>query len=353
MQSHSSSSTSAPRNKWGSKKCLLVTTILLFALAIPSLIYLLRSLPKEDMDDMLGLPYSAQLRAEFLRFQKRYDKHADGEMERLKRLRIFAKNFRFVQTHNQLHPDIVLEVNELADLTEEEVAGTYLIGPQSQFVPNPSANLDPNPSPEVDWRRSEVFPGTMVALERTAAVAAYLLTEAVSAYHSILAKTAMGYSPDVLRRCTASKGVSLSDCVEFVKVHGISRRGDEVGDCADFKGEFFAKAVGVPSGDNDKLLSALNAQPVIVGLNGSNKVFRFYKRGIIREECGEQTDHYGLLVGAGTEQGVPYWVVKNVWGSSWGEGGYVRIKRDVGIAPGVCGIALGAVYLEEIKSASK
>lgn len=42
-----------------------------------------------------------------------------------------------------------------------------------------------------------------------------------------------------------------------------------------------------------------------------------------------------LLVGYGTDNGTDYWTLRNSWGYNWGEGGYVRMLRNVNL----CGIA--------------
>lgn len=69
-------------------------------------------------------------------------------------------------------------------------------------------------------------------------------------------------------------------------------------------------------------------------------------RGVFTGHCGTQLDHGVVAIGYGTnEDGLDYWIVKNSWGTGWGENGYIRIARNVANTPtGKCGIAMEASY---------
>jgi hypothetical protein len=77
--------------------------------------------------------------------------------------------------------------------------------------------------------------------------------------------------------------------------------------------------------------------PLAAGIN-SNKL-KFYRSGIIDVDVSQcdplNLTHIVLIVGYGESYtGKQYWIVKNSWGSDWGEDGYFRVARGKGI----CGI---------------
>ncbi|KAM4555988.1 cathepsin O [Odontesthes bonariensis] len=69
-----------------------------------------------------------------------------------------------------------------------------------------------------------------------------------------------------------------------------------------------------------------------------------YLGGIIQHHCSSQwSNHAVLIVGYDTTGEIPYWIVQNSWGTTWGNEGYVYIK----IGGNICGIAdsVAAVFL--------
>lgn len=65
-----------------------------------------------------------------------------------------------------------------------------------------------------------------------------------------------------------------------------------------------------------------------------------YNSGILSSpDCGTDLDHAVTIVGYGKEGDTPYWIVKNSYGPTWGEKGYLRVLREPGSKKaGICGI---------------
>jgi hypothetical protein len=87
--------------------------------------------------------------------------------------------------------------------------------------------------------------------------------------------------------------------------------------------------------------------PVVVSVHAKSFWFRYYKKGIFTDfdgfrVCGERPNHSVLAIGYGydKEKNLDYAILKNSWGTSWGEDGYMRIS--LAVTPtrpfGMCGI---------------
>ena len=93
--------------------------------------------------------------------------------------------------------------------------------------------------------------------------------------------------------------------------------------------------------DSDSAMeNAAAAGCVSVAIEADQTSFQYYSSGILTGNCGTNIDHAVLVVGYGTQSSQEYWKVKNSWGTSWGEQGYVLICRncDKNGNKGECGI---------------
>ncbi|CAH2034234.1 unnamed protein product [Thlaspi arvense] len=97
----------------------------------------------------------------------------------------------------------------------------------------------------------------------------------------------------------------------------------------------------VPYNNERALLEAVSRQPVSVGIAASAASFIHYSSGVYNApDCGTNVNHAMTLVGYGTSpEGIRYWLAKNSWGKTWGENGFIRLRRDVEWPQGMCGIA--------------
>ncbi|MAJ81494.1 MAG: hypothetical protein CMF41_01110 [Legionellales bacterium] len=86
----------------------------------------------------------------------------------------------------------------------------------------------------------------------------------------------------------------------------------------------------------------LSYGPIPIGIDSNSHAFELYSSGVMKKHhCGKDIDHAVLVVGY-TED---YWIIKNSWGTDWGENGYFRLERG----KNACGINTYASFVTSVK----
>ncbi|GAB2280552.1 hypothetical protein Dimus_015178 [Dionaea muscipula] len=110
----------------------------------------------------------------------------------------------------------------------------------------------------------------------------------------------------------------------------------------------------VPQNDESALMKAVANQPVSVSIDAGGTDMQFYSQGVFTGECGTELNHGVVAVGYGTTTATDgttdYWIVRNSWGTGWGENGYIRMQRGIDAKEGLCGIAMDASYPTKLSS---
>jgi len=118
-----------------------------------------------------------------------------------------------------------------------------------------------------------------------------------------------------------SKGFSTASVQGwgFIGPHGVASANNASTGALDAKAPF----------DVTRMLAALvKYGPAQIGIDAS--CVEGYTSGIITNCTSRNVDHAVAIVGAGTDSAsnVDYWLVRNSWNSTFGEGGYFRVQRD-------------------------
>ncbi|VDK80336.1 unnamed protein product [Dibothriocephalus latus] len=92
-----------------------------------------------------------------------------------------------------------------------------------------------------------------------------------------------------------------------------------------------SKYVDLSSGNEEFLQQAVaTSGPVSVAIDANDPGLMSYSRGVYTSTWFRpwMPIHGVLVVGYGTEDNLPYWLVKNSWGPSWGDDGYIKMARN-------------------------
>ncbi|XP_061263052.1 cathepsin F isoform X2 [Bos javanicus] len=305
--------------------------------------------------DPLPQDFSVKMASIFKDFVTTYNRTYDSQ-EASWRMSVFANNMVRAQKIQALDRGTArYGVTKFSDLTEEEFRTIYL-NPLLKDAPGrnmrPAQPVTDVPPPQWDWRNK----GAVTNVKNQGMCGscwAFSVTGNVEGQWFLKRGTLLSLSEQELLDCDKTDKACLgglpSNAYSAIRTLG----GLETEDDYSYRGRlqtcsFSAEKAKVYINDsvelskNEQKLAAWLAKngPVSIAINAFG--MQFYRHGIshpLRPLCSPWLiDHAVLLVGYGNRSAIPFWAIKNSWGTDWGEEGYYYLHRG----SGACGVNIMA-----------
>jgi len=273
-------------------------------------------------------PYS------FEQYKADYGKKYRDAGEEQYRKTIFLRNLVKIESHN-VNPSksYTQGVNQFTDLLDEEFKAIYLT---LQVPETKNIILLGEETPivgDVDWEKQGVVTpvknqgqcGSCWAFSATAALeSAYKLKD-----HEL----PVSLSEQELVDCSRAQGNqgcnggwmdSAFTYIKSNKIHSdkdypyVAR--DQACKASTTSGQTWTVTGFVDVPGCTELANALEHRPISVAVDAS--VWSSYRSGVL-SNCGLNVNHGVLLIGSNEQ----YWRIKNSWGATWGESGFIRLAR--------------------------
>ena len=315
------------------------------------------------------LNYDSQFEQWATTHNKSYD---NDQFEFVIRRNIWIQNMKFIEEHNKANLGYTLAMNSFGDISWKEFLNLKM-GYQSKTPVKTTIdssrknNFDYEKPSHVDWRDR----GAVTQVKNQFSCGScysFSTTGAIEALHAIQTGNLVSLSEENIIDCSfaygdfgcsggdmvasfqyiiANGGIDTSESYPQESFYGWQCLAPEMCPCRFNKSTIGAKISGyktIQSGNESALEIAIaEVGPISVAIDAT-EAFQFYQSGVFSDTNCDSTylNHAVLAVGYGTtEDGVEYYIIKNSWGSDWGEAGYIRMARNQN---NMCGISSEASY---------
>ncbi|EGR31705.1 hypothetical protein IMG5_103490, partial [Ichthyophthirius multifiliis] len=288
---------------------------------------------------------------QFQQWLQKYNVKLAGEDFTYRR-QVFFENLEKISKNNSEDNGTTQEANQFAILTSSEFNQMYKgLKRQQNNIQNLKLQIVDETAPlpaSIDWRKKKAV-NPVKDQGQCGSCWAFSAVGGLEGAYAIANKKLVSFSEQQIVDCSKNGGNSgcnggdLPPAYDYAVEKGIQTEASYPytavdGECqynskkVVFKPESYTK---VKTRDPIALAQAVAIQPVPVCIEADESAFQFYSGGIVKKGCGYQLDHCVVVVGYTSNA----WIVRNSWGSSWGEDGYIRIARTKQSGqPGVCGI---------------
>jgi C1A family cysteine protease len=295
----------------------------------------------------------------FEEWSKAFNKVYSHEEEKLHRFQTWLKNVEYIANHNSKEEETYkMRLNQFGDLNGDEFE-QYIHGSKGSCFSNKdgkktrrvlSANsnnnnknkVKANPT-SVDWTTQGVvtpvknqgscgscwsFSATGATECRTAIATGSLVSLSEQQLVDCSIKDGNlgcdgGLMDDAFKYIKSNGGLCTEAAYPYTATDGLCKASS----CGTFY-DAIASYTDVVVDNEADLETAVVSGCVSVAVEADQSSFQFYSSGILTGNCGTSTDHGVLVVGYGVSGTQEYWKVKNSWGVTWGEEGYLLICKD-------------------------
>jgi C1A family cysteine protease len=296
-------------------------------------------------------------KTQFLEFTKKYNRMYSSDLEFLTRYENFKANLQRLPSLRAKNPKATFGINKFADMSQEEFKKKYLMSVDfSKYVAPAAKNFSKpvlgniatcNPDPNnYDW--SQQCPGVVTPIYNQGECGscwAFSATETIESYYALGGQKLRRLSMEQIVDCDTGgqdqgcNGGFPTGAYQYVEQAGglepyvdypYTAEGGESGSCQDVKSDEIATVTNYQSINGETGLyqqtstaSANGGGPVSVCVDASS--WSSYTGGVLTS-CGNNVDHCVQLVGYANYNSGGYWIVRNSWGTDWGETGFIWIQ---------------------------